>query len=498
MINTVSKSIFYVSNLGSDKVSVIDGKNWSIIDEIQVGSRPYEIVVDNKNNIYVATDRNDRITIVDHISRTNKSLFIPNNGHIKVDSISQKIYVSNTEEVCIYSLDNSEMINKIGGFIAIDSIELNKDGSKLFVLDIFQNEVRVYDTFSLRLIKVYKDIGENPDSIFIEDKERYLYVSNRGINRMGLSGNVTIVDLTSDNISYIDFPEGSILTSIEGNSRILYVVNVGLNRIDIVDTIKKSVIGMLKHTLDFPQKIKISKDKSLILVTSIDSKGYGALDIIDIEKQRIINTFKFDEKNIKPYDVAIITEDSNREEEFLLNSLNHEFKENREAVILAKKVISSYKEKIIFPQENIEFISERKIEVEEIKFESCKIVEESKNKEFIYDKDNYIILNFEFFIPYYIRCINSKKEKLNIKGKLRGKQKAILYISNNSEIEDLEFTIKSKSELISSPYIKDNIIIFDVSSIISTYVTKEELILLPSREINNKLREVKNEANSIQ
>ena len=42
----------------------------------------------------------------------------------------------------------------------------------------------------------------------------------------------------------------------------------------------------------------------------------------------------------------------------------------------------------------------------------------------------------------------------------------------------------------SFPYIKDSFIIFDVSSIISTYAIKEELIFIPSKEIKDKLSEV--------
>ena len=159
MINAISKSTFYVSNLGTNKISVINGENLSIIDEIKVGPRPFEIALDNKNNIYIATDRNDKVTIIDSVTKDIKTLNIPNNGHVKVDSISQKIFASNIEEVYIYSLKDNRIINKISGFVAVDSIEISRDGSKLFILDIFQNEVRIYDTESLRLLKIYKNIN---------------------------------------------------------------------------------------------------------------------------------------------------------------------------------------------------------------------------------------------------------------------------------------------------------------------------------------------------
>ena len=107
----------------------------------------------------------------------------------------------------------------------------------------------------------------------------------------------------------------------------------------------------------------------------------------------------------------------------------------------------------------------------------------------ISNKENYIILNFEFIIPYYIKCIDFNKEILNIKGNLSGKQKAILYISKE-ENDDLNFIVKSSSKIMSFPYIKDSFITFEISSIISTYAIKEELIFIPSKEIKDKLMEV--------
>ena len=498
MNNAIDKSIFYVSNLGSNKVSIIHGENFDIIDEIKVGPRPFEMVVDNKNNVFIATDRNDKVTIIDSGTRNIKNLYIPNNGHVKVDSTSQKIYVSNTEEIYVYSLKDEKIVDKISGFIAVDGIELNSDGSKLFTLDIFQNEIKVYDTLSLRVIKTYKDIGESPNYIYFGNEERYLYVSNKGINKFGLSGSLVLIDLYTDSISFITLSKGSIINSIDVKGDFLYIVNSGLNKIEIIDLSKKSIIGSINTSLSSPQRIKFLKEFNLLAVTSHDSKGRGVLDIIDIDNQKIINTFNFKEIDSKPYDIVVIQEEVYKEKDIIsndtknINSINNINEEIQGEFILANKVISTYKEKLIFKQERIELNYENNIDIEEIIFENCKVIEESKNKEYIKNKQNYIILNFEFIIPYYIKCVNNKKEKINIKGNLRGKQKAVLY-TPKGESNDFEFTIKSTSEIIYFPYIENNFIKFEVISIISTYLIKEELILIPSKEINDNLMEDKNE-----
>ncbi|MBE6053217.1 MAG: hypothetical protein E7212_04750 [Clostridium sartagoforme] len=491
MINAINKGIIYVSSLGNGKVSIINGENFSLMDEVVVGPRPYEIVVDNKN-IYVATDRNDRVTIIHHITGTNKSLYMPNNGHIKVDSISQRIYVSNIEEVYIYSLEDNKIITKITGFVAVDGIGISNDGTKLFVLDIIQKEVRIYDTVSFKQIKIYKDIGDSPNDIFIGAEDRHLYILNKGIIKKGLDGKVVVIDLYTTNISYISFPKGSILSSIEGNSRFLYIVNSGLNRVEIIDIIKGNIVGNFCTSLKDPQKTRALKDERYILATCKDNRGNGALDLIDINNQKIISTINFKEINSNPYYICIIEEENNKEDELLYNNLNDEDLENKGAFIVANKVLSTYKEKIIFRQEKVELISKDGIEIGDIRFENCKVIEESKNKKVINSNESYIIINFDFIIPYYIECIDLNKEKFVIKGNLIGKQKAILNIKKD-ENYDLDFIVKSSSEAMYFPYIKDNFIIFDVSSTISTYAIKEELIFVPSIGSNNILREVQND-----
>ena len=192
-------------------------------------------------------------------------------------------------------------------------------------------------------------------------------------------------------------------------------MNSGINRIEIIDTSKNSIIGNLKTSLSNPQKTKPLKDNDILLATSKDNTGRGALDLIDINNKKIINTLKFMEKDSSPYDIVAIQKDSYNNDD-ILSSNKSNIDNNSGEVILANKVLSTYKEKIIFQQEKIELSNAAKINIEEIRFENCKVIEESKNKEYISNKEDYIILYFDFIIPYYIKCIDSNKEILNIKG----------------------------------------------------------------------------------
>lgn len=481
MSNLVSKNIYYVSDYGTNTISIIDGEDFRLINKIKLGLRSCDIDIDNKNNVYIATDRDESIFMINHTSSTKKAIKIPNNGHFKVDSLLRRIYVSDTEEVCIYSLDNFELISKLDKFSAIDCIRISNDGSKIFILDIIQSEIKVYDSTSLKLMKKYNDICTGPNDIIISEDNKYMYISDISIKSGRYYSNILKVDLYTDKIIYIELPIGSKITYLEKDLSYIYALNKGLGRIEIIEN---KLIKSIETTFKYPQRIKISKNKKKLLVTSIDFKGKGALDLINLELNKIENTFYFEEENSIPYDIGIIEEEISLGEKILINDLNKNTDDDKKTIILAKKVISNYKEKIIFQQEMIEVNLNEEIKIENIDFDKCIIIDESKMRDYIEDNNEYIIFSFEFYIPYYIKCTNFKNEKLIFKGNLNGKQKATLYISDNQSFNELEFNIKSSSNLISEPYIKGNFIIFDVVSIIETYVTKEELIYLPSKKIN--------------
>lgn len=484
MSSLINKEIYYVSNLGENTVTIIDGENFRFIDEFKVGSRPYEIETYN-NKLYISIDRDNTILIVDHIEKTKKVINIPNNGHIKVNSIFSRVYISNTEELFIYEIDTLELIDRIKGFLAIDCISLSRDGKKIFILDIIQNKILVYDSLSLKLLKEYSDIGNYVNYISASEDNNYIYISDKITKNRKLSSRIIKLNLYSNKITYIELTPGSLITELQENNNFLYLVNKGLGRIDIVDINKNKLIKSIETTFNKPQKIKISKDKNKLLVTSLEFKGRGALDLIDLEKNNLENTFIFDEINTMPYNIGIVNEDIYINEEVMATDIaSTKVESKNEVYILAKKIISSYEEKIIFQQEKIEINTKLEIKVEKINFGKCIVNDESKLINFIENKKNYIKLNFEFIIPYYISCIGLDNEKVMFKGNLHGKQEAILYVTDKSELSELEFNVRSSNSLISTPYIKDNFIVFDTIATIGTYVTKEEILCLPFNNIN--------------
>ena len=501
-MNKIQKNIYYVSNLSNDKVAIIDGENYSIIKEIEIGPRPQDIIVDEDDNVYVASDRNSKVTLINDLYDSNISWNMPNNGIIKVDSIFQKIYVCNTEEVCIYNLKNGEKIASIRGFITADSLELDKNKKRLFILDVFENEIKVYDTVNLNLIRVYKNVGNVPSYIFIDEDDKYIYISNKGLNRGKSMGSISVLNIENGNISFIGFPKDSIITDLDGNRNFLYAINNGLHRVEVIDIVKRECIANIKTTLPELQRLKLSHDKKILFVTSKDSDGKGVIDRIDTANNVILDTINFKESNSSPYDIGIVTQNQFKEEkkekekekeDIIFNNLEDKLGEEKGTSILAKKILSSYKEKIIFPRISIQadLKEDEILDIEEIIFENCEVIEESKNIEIIDNREKHFILKYDFYIPYYIEYRNKDKQKCIIEGKLKGKQKATVYIEDYSKRDEVEYIIKSYVQLTSVPIIEENSLNFEVSAMISTHAIIEDIVFIPFCKYCNSLRREK-------
>ncbi|MBW6410568.1 YncE family protein [Clostridium weizhouense] len=483
MIDKRDKTIYYVSNVGTGMVSIIDGDNYCIIKEVEIGPRPQNIIVDEKNNVYIASDRNGKVTLINDLYDSNKTWNMPNNGNIQVDSIANNIYVCDTEEVCIYSLKTGEKIGCLTGFVAADDLKLDKDKKKLFVLDILQNEIRIYDTSDFHLIKLYKDVGTSPNYILIAENEKDVYISNKGVNKSTYTSNISVLDLENGNISYIYLENGSVITSLEQNENFLYAANSGLHRIDVINILKRECVATIKTTLTELQRLRLSPDKKILLVTSRSNDGKGVIDRIDTSSNAILDTFIFKQNNSIPYDIGVISQSEFevQNEPFILTNLENKLKQENGTSILAKKVLSNYQEKMIFTEVSVKvYLGEGEIiNIEEIIFKKCEVINETKNRSNIDSRKNYSILQYNFYIPYCIGYTDEHQRKYIVEGRLEGTQKATLYIPDYAEQQGVEFVVNSFAQLTSTPIIMNKNLTFDVSALISTKAIVDEIVFIP-------------------
>lgn len=486
MFHKEEEAIYYVTHLNIGVISIISGEKLQIIKDLELGLRPNSIVVGEDNNIYIASDRNNEIIIIENIEKKKKVWSIPNNGNIQVDSVQSRLYVSNTEEIVVYNLNSGNRIGNIKGFMIADSLKLDKTSKNLFVLDVLQNEICVYDTFNFQLLKKYSNVGLGVSDFIIAENGKELYIANKGVRRFGKSGSISILDIKSGLVSYIGLPKGSIITTLEQSENYIYALNNGLHRIEVIDIPKRKRINSIKTSLPELQKIKLSLDKKKLIVSNKNNDGEGGIDIIDINTSSIINTLNFQHKNSFPYDIGILYRPKINEDRRLSKLPEFNLKKELDTCdtisILAKKILATYEEKIIFNEVIIKLPNNyhKNLQIEDVDFQQCKMIKQNISRSFHDDHRDCLVLQYDFYIPYYSNLKSENEEGYVIEGRLAGKHKANLLIPINIEQQDLEFKIKSFTELTYKPTIVDDEIKFGVSVIISTKAVVEEIVAIPA------------------
>lgn len=469
-MNNVESNYYLIGK--DNNIYFINKENLDVIDKIEVEERLQNIIFYN-NKLYLTSDKNNIINIIENNKIIDK-VYINNNGEINIDLKTKEIYICNTETIDIYNL-KIEKIETIKGFKAAYKIKFNKEFSKLYVLDILDNKIKVYNTKTKKLIKTYKDIGETPIDFYIFDNANLIYVLNKGVEGIKLLGKLVTINTLNDEMDIFRFSTGSLFNNMEANNKFIFISNYGLNRIDIIDIKEMKIYKSIKATLDMPVYIKL--DGENLIVISEDNLKRCVLDIISLDNMKIEKSFNLYEKNIQAKKICVLNKNNiveNNKKYIEENNITSKNIINDKVII--KRVISEYKREIVFNK--LEMKVTEINNVENIEFEKWEIIKDKTFKK-ISDEEKYVDIKFEFKIPYNIVCTTKNNEKKYIKGSLL-KSESIKVFLDNYKLEEVDFTIKSNTKILSKPIVSENYIYIDIISIITVYGSVEEYLSLNS------------------
>lgn len=469
-MNNVEDNYYLIGN--DNNIYFINKENLDVIDKIEVEERLQNIVFYN-NKLYLTSDKNNIINIIENNKIIDK-VYINNNGEINIDLKTKEIYICNTETIDIYNL-KIEKIETIKGFKAAYKIKFNKDFSKLYVLDVLGDEIKVYNTKTKKLIKTYKDIGETPIDFYIFDNANLIYVLNKGVEGVKFLGKLVTINILNDEVDVFEFPTGSLFNNIDINNKFIFISNYGLNRIDIIDIKDMKIYKSIKSTLDIPICVKL--DGENLIIVSEDNLKRCALDIVSLDNMKIEKSFNLYEKNIEVKKIYILNRNNIVENNKKYIEENNIISKNiiNDKVII-KRVISECKREIVFNK--LEMKVKEINSVENIEFERWEIIKDKTFKK-ISDEEKYVDIKFEFKIPYNIVCTTKNNERKYIRGSL-SKSENIKVFLDNYKIEEVDFTIKSNTKILSKPIVSENYIHIDIISVITIYGSVEEYLSLNS------------------
>ncbi|MEW8957003.1 YncE family protein [Clostridium sp.] len=425
----IKKTLYYVANLGNNTITLIDGENNTKINTITLPFSPFTMIL-YEDFIYIGGD-GEKIGIMNTIDNTLKYMDIENNGNIHIDKYSRRIYASNISEIGVYDIDSGKKLGLLKGFSIVDSIKI--DNNRLFTVDVFRKQLKVYDIKTMKIITKIKDIGIRPNNILISDDGKTVYISNEGgIDEY--SGNISVIDIEKNIVSTIDFPKNSSITSLYMKNDKIYALNKGLSSIDIIDLNTKYIEKSIS-ILD-PKNFLIEGDRLIVLSkASVDKMQ---LSLISINDYSVIKNIAIEEKNSYPYSVIAISkvmplkvenEISNVEEKMEL--IDKSVKKGNNIIEIYNEVLSFKKLLVEIPENYVgPFILDRII------FNSGYIVKGLKD--ISKEKDKVVRIKFTLRVPYKLKIKDGAGKVRTLKRFIEEEKEVLLesiYLSDDKNIK---------------------------------------------------------------
>jgi YVTN family beta-propeller protein len=225
----------YVANSGSNNISVIDTGLSRVINKIaNFGYSPAELALSEDGlTLYATNPNSDNISVIDTLSNIVSGwIYVGNNpADIVVDQDRRKVYVANktSNSVSIVNVNTSAVEDTVTVGFNPTGVAIHQD--KLYVTNTGSNSISVIDIPSYSVTKTIS-LSQKPMWLVSGLSDR-IYVS-------GADNEVSFIypsmDMTTRNISVGDLPSQMAVDSLR---RKLYVVNTMSEDISVIDLATK-------------------------------------------------------------------------------------------------------------------------------------------------------------------------------------------------------------------------------------------------------------------
>jgi YVTN family beta-propeller protein len=225
----------YVANSGSKNISIIDTGLNRVINKIaNFGYSPAELALSEDGlTLYVTNPNSDNISVIDTLSNIVTGwIYVGNNpADIVVDQDRRKVYVANkaSNSVSIVNVNTSAVEDTVTVGFNPTGVAIHQD--KLYVTNTGSNSISVIDIPSYSVTKTIS-LSQKPMWLLSGLSSR-IYVS-------GADNEVSFIypsmDMTTRNISVGDLPSQMAVDSLR---RKLYVVNTMSEDISVIDLATK-------------------------------------------------------------------------------------------------------------------------------------------------------------------------------------------------------------------------------------------------------------------
>jgi len=302
-----AKPFAYVTNKGSDNVSVIDTATNIPVDTIRVGDSPQGVAITpDGSRAYVANQVDGTVSVIN--TATNTLLAPVDVGvgpfGVAITPDGSRVYVTNevSDTVSVINTsDNSvETITLPGGSSPL-GVAITTDGTRAYVVNGGSDTVSVIDTqlsdpvtLTFNTVVDTVTVGFLPSGVAGTPDGTRVYVADFSLSLF--SGTVSVINTADNSVETIDlgvfdFPTGVAITP---DGSLAYVANPFTGTVSVIDTATNSVIAdpdgdsLPGITVEsFPSGVAGTPDGTRVYVAN---NGAGTVSVIDTSNNMVVDT----------------------------------------------------------------------------------------------------------------------------------------------------------------------------------------------------------------
>lgn len=197
----------YVANSGDNSVSIIDAASNTVDSKVAVGKRPYGIAVNpQKSKVYVTNYDDNTVSVIHTASNNATTQVIPvvyfNKPHgVAVDPAGAYVYVANegsgtvASSVTVIDAQTDEVLKTVPVGKLPVGVAVNPANNKVYVVNSNDRTITVIDAANNHAVtKIMESGGISTKYIAFIPSGAIAYASHYG------SGDVSVIDLVSNNL----------------------------------------------------------------------------------------------------------------------------------------------------------------------------------------------------------------------------------------------------------------------------------------------------------
>jgi YVTN family beta-propeller protein len=279
----------YVTNAGSNTVTVLDLKNLRQDHTLAVGSEPTGIAANpTKNEVYAVNSGSGTVSVID-AARNRVAATIPVHRKpyfISVDSTGTRAYVANSgsNNVSVIDLDKRREIRAIGVGEGPGLAKISPDGNTLVVSNRISGSVSIIDAKSFRVRAVFPGCPQATDAVILPDSSKAFIACSGGhqIMAIGLARPKSPDEQEhSDHfLTFLDVGQTPVHLALKPDGGEIFVCNFNSDSISEIATGTNEVGGAYLVGAH-PADAIVSADNGLLWISNFNADTLSVYSIDD-------------------------------------------------------------------------------------------------------------------------------------------------------------------------------------------------------------------------